>query len=809
MANLKVVLELDNEGYIRNIRRADQATKDFANAATTAANTAAGSMSRLQQVSQKLGESLNGMRLAAAGVALAAFGRSAILAADQIVDIADATDFAIPKILELQEALQAAGGEAANAGKLIYTFFDQIGAAAGGADTAQKAFATVGISLEELASLSNEQLLREAITGLNNIEDPALRSAAATDLFGKAIKGVSPSALASELERLNGTFDAQAEEIRRSAELMGQFEQNMTKLRMAFLETFGPMITGFTKLIEILNKIPGLIEAISIAMLAIPGAAVARGAVSLFSFMAKGFDRITKGAKGAAAAAKAARESATAGTTTVGQALRLPQSTQAAQSVRNAASVIGAGGAVVAGATAAIVGNLSEQEAAEKKVGDEVQRTTQRKIEQGKEAKKALEDLAREMQAVRDITAAYREQVDLNESQRQLKEALIGKTQEEQELYKGVFEINQRANKALADLEKKKAGAKAETIALIAQEQKEIEKLREKDIAGFTIANQRAAARRAEEQAVKNLIMAMEQAEQYQIEFANYLAQVDQARLAAWNQVDALKRQLDLTTQREQLERSLSTLRATDRTAIQDIFNLEQQRAAELKKISEIKDLPYEERLRREQEINAAIDARRQIIENNLAATRAEQESFAIGWDKAFETWRNNLKTDAEYAAAQFNTLTKGFEDAIVKFVQTGKLSFKDLFNSLIAEAVRASANKLLMSIFGSLFGGGGGGSFLGSLFGGFRANGGPVNPGKAYVVGEQGPELFMPKNAGSIVPNGAVIGGGTAVNNTEVVYNIQAVDASSFRQLVARDPEFIFNVTEAGRRSLPTRSRR
>jgi len=43
----------------------------------------------------------------------------------------------------------------------------------------------------------------------------------------------------------------------------------------------------------------------------------------------------------------------------------------------------------------------------------------------------------------------------------------------------------------------------------------------------------------------------------------------------------------------------------------------------------------------------------------------------------------------------------------------------------------------------------------------------------------------------------------------TNVTYNIQAVDASSFRSLVARDPEFIFNVTEQGRRSLPTRSRR
>jgi hypothetical protein len=73
---------------------------------------------------------------------------------------------------------------------------------------------------------------------------------------------------------------------------------------------------------------------------------------------------------------------------------------------------------------------------------------------------------------------------------------------------------------------------------------------------------------------------------------------------------------------------------------------------------------------------------------------------------------------------------------------------------------------------------------------------------------------LFVPSSAGKIVPNnvlsgsaagqGAVNGGGQTVVN----YNIQAVDASSFRSLVAKDPSFIYAVTEQGRRSQPTRTR-
>ena len=40
--------------------------------------------------------------------------------------------------------------------------------------------------------------------------------------------------------------------------------------------------------------------------------------------------------------------------------------------------------------------------------------------------------------------------------------------------------------------------------------------------------------------------------------------------------------------------------------------------------------------------------------------------------------------------------------------------------------------------------------------FGGYRANGGPVQPGRAYVVGERGPELMVPQVPGTIVPNAA-----------------------------------------------------
>ena len=98
----------------------------------------------------------------------------------------------------------------------------------------------------------------------------------------------------------------------------------------------------------------------------------------------------------------------------------------------------------------------------------------------------------------------------------------------------------------------------------------------------------------------------------------------------------------------------------------------------------------------------------------------------------------------------------------------------------------------------GNIFGGGSssgssGGGFLntvkkgiGSLFGGFFANGGFLPAGKIGIVGERGPEMIS--GPANITPMGGA-----------VTYNISAVDAQSFQNLVAQDPGFIHAVATRG----------
>lgn len=181
-------------------------------------------------------------------------------------------------------------------------------------------------------------------------------------------------------------------------------------------------------------------------------------------------------------------------------------------------------------------------------------------------------------------------------------------------------------------------------------------------------------------------------------------------------------------------------------------------------------------------------------IRENAEQQREIQRSFTYGWKNAFEQFADDATNAAKQAEKIFNKVTQGLEDTIVGFVKTGKFEFRSLINDILETMLRSQIQQLIAKTFGA-FGSLGGGSSFGNLFAGFFANGGMIPAGSFGVVGENGPELVSgpaqvtPMNTGS-----------------NVTYNINAVDASSFKQLVARDPQFIHAVAQQGARKVPTR---
>jgi len=176
-------------------------------------------------------------------------------------------------------------------------------------------------------------------------------------------------------------------------------------------------------------------------------------------------------------------------------------------------------------------------------------------------------------------------------------------------------------------------------------------------------------------------------------------------------------------------------------------------------------------------------------------AAKNAQKSFAEGWKTAFDEYAKNATDAGKQAERLFNKTTKSMEDSIVNFAKTGKFEFKDLVNTILEELLRSQIQKLIASTFGA-FGGGSGGS---SPFAGFFANGGLIPSGQFGIVGEKGPELIS--GPANITPLDGLGGGGS-----QVIYNINAVDAPSFKAMIARDPGFIHAVAQQGARKVPVR---
>ncbi len=131
-------------------------------------------------------------------------------------------------------------------------------------------------------------------------------------------------------------------------------------------------------------------------------------------------------------------------------------------------------------------------------------------------------------------------------------------------------------------------------------------------------------------------------------------------------------------------------------------------------------------------------------IERLVVSVRADTRGFARDVAEMRGLLGGPLEAGAERAG-------RAIEGALVRAVRTGKFGFEEL-RSLALSVLNEIAASAIRGGIGALTGGGGIGGVLGALVGlPGRATGGPVNPGRAYRVGERGPELFVPTAAGRV----------------------------------------------------------
>ena len=180
--------------------------------------------------------------------------------------------------------------------------------------------------------------------------------------------------------------------------------------------------------------------------------------------------------------------------------------------------------------------------------------------------------------------------------------------------------------------------------------------------------------------------------------------------------------------------------------------------------------------------------------------------TFEEGFTKSMKAFLRDLPTELEIGAKTFESVMGNMESAIDRFVKTGKIGFKDLAKSIIQDMIaiqmKAAASNFLSSMFGSMFGTRANPYQPAAMAGvpGY-ADGGSPSVGQASIVGERGPELFVPRTAGNIIPNHALsgMGGTTMVTNNY----INAIDTKSFEDRLLSSPNAVWAANQYAGKSL------
>lgn len=208
-----------------------------------------------------------------------------------------------------------------------------------------------------------------------------------------------------------------------------------------------------------------------------------------------------------------------------------------------------------------------------------------------------------------------------------------------------------------------------------------------------------------------------------------------------------------------------------------DLEKLKREKENKLKEVALTQD-SVEAKLAVERWYNAQLALITKQRDDELAK---EPKTWSEAWGNALqqmvEDFGSKGKQMQDAMSSVASSMADGFTDM---FTDVLTLDFKNIgssFGNMLKSMLKAIANfmakQVVTSFLSRFLGGGGGGLGTGISLGGnfsqswgdrmiasvapklsFRANGGPVSAGQAYIVGERRPELFVPRTSGTIIPS-------------------------------------------------------
>lgn len=809
-------------------------------------------LKQLQGQVNQTSEVFGKLKGAIAGIGIAAIVRNTFEMANSMRDLSSATGIALQNIVGFSQAMLANGSTIDRARDGLTDFVKNLGEAARGSSELQKAFIQTGVSLNDLRTLSEADILRKTIRGLADVSDSALRSAIGMKIFGESTKGVDLAGVNRDLDGFIARSAQSAQAIDSAARVNQSLKNSFATLQVELLNALKPLSDLAATILENTDLVRAFLKTfIDVALIA--------GSIIILK-------RFTTAI--AAIGLQATRETSSIKTffASLGTTAARGQWRQGMQQVRrefielgnllnrpnkfknfaNSLSVIGLGfarmlpliGQVITGIailngvvegftgkglldwldTAAlkleqfVAENFPNLHKSINELNDALglapSPMTQLAQQQADEAKKKLEEAAK---IAKDAETQRREVIDAQTEQLQkqlqaYKDAnssvvkslqdeltLLNYKDEELEYQRKILEFSNKYKEEVKKLQSeldilnKKPEENAHLIEGI---KKHLEDVREEYKNQFPIIVEIANAIKEKARALKEADIAAEKLKESMAAVKNEAkTSADFIRDLQRSSQDAA---FELSTlNMSELQKEVATIgRNIDRQVndrIRDLRTL----------LANTTDPQLRSEIQRQiAEITAAGNVAIKTQSDIAKQSYEQQRSFQYGWKKAFESYADDATNAAKAAERIFEKTTQSMEDSIVSFAKTGKFEFRGFLASVVEDLLRSQVRQLLVNTF-SLGGGSGGGSTIintaKKLFSGFFADGGFIPSGTFGIVGERGPELIS--GPAQITPMGGM---------GNVTYNINAVDALSFKQLVAQDPSFIHAVATQGGRGIP-----
>lgn len=796
-------------------------------------------LDRLKNKTRDVGGAFDGLKNAIAGIAIGAFAKSAIDAASAMQNFANATGISISVISGYSQAMIAAGGSADRARDGISDLTKNIGEAARGSLELQKAFKLANVSIEDLRTLSEQDILRKTIDGLSKIPDSATRTATAFKIMGESVKGVDLTSLNNELDKYITKNAGSSTAIAAAAEAQKSFSNNIQNLQLAVLQVIEPLnkiaagvdisAEAFAKVIRIV----GLAVASYLTLTKVlPAVTNSLGKLGATLASGGGFWASTR-AQIAATGAQLGFFSKNAQRSLGLLPSRFGGVTSAVFALRNAMGFLlrafGIAGIIytvvdavnelikaftgfdvldwvfkkiklVTQALTDFLGLTSEVDRKQDEYNkNEIERFKNRaeaqkkQLEQVKENRKIQDETLKkinelfnaEMKGVNEVTNGYARTVEQLKKKFELETSLIGLSERQKQVTQQLFDAEAaftaesiKLSERLAEQQRLKVSGNEEEAAAAKRLIPEIQAAQAKLTATYE----------AQKKSIDGLVAAREAAAAaQQLELFATRQQIEQQ-----NKLQAIVDDTAKITMTE-LEKKYYDISTAARDSAKAAIEAEQARRGEPLSTAEIQAY-YQTAYKGAEELIKA-------TKKQAETQRSYQRSFSTGWRESLTEYVDNVGNAAQRAKDLFGTATKGMEDLFMKFINTGKFEWKGFVQSIVNELLRSQVQQLIAKVFGGITSVGtkssGSNNFLGqigSLLG--FANGGIIPTNGPVLVGERGPEILSGAAGRQVTPNNQLGG-------ANITYNINAVDAMSFKQMVARDPSFLYAVSEQGRRKL------